>query len=152
MLAWWPVLVAEVLLVIAVLGGVGSLRDRTVLAHGETVRATVTDTSRWCKGSDCTFVSYGDYVVGGTAQRHVELRCCASRPLAGTVAVKVDPSSPRRPVLAGAEQTRDLVLAAAALVVLVVGNALLVARLRRRRIQGAALSGSRPGAAPTGRW
>jgi hypothetical protein len=128
-----PLVLVELVLLVAVAGGVSALRDRGTLAHGETVRATVTGSSSYCK-TQCTYTSYGDYRLGSTTQRHVELRCCAPSPLTGTVAVRVDPSSPRRPVLAADGGSRDLVLGGAALVALVAGNALLVVRLRRRRV------------------
>jgi len=128
-----PVVVIELLLVVAVYGGAAATDKERLLAHGDRVTAHVTASTSSCKGSDCAWTSYGDYVVAGHQERHVQLRCCAPQPLKGEVRVAVDASSPRSPQLVGASFTRDKVLGLGAAVVLVVGNAALPWVRRRRR-------------------
>lgn len=123
----------ELLLVVGVYGGVRAWRDRQVLAHGREVTAEVTRTAKHCKGSDCTYDSYGAYAVGGSRERDVLLRCCASSPLPARVSLRVDPGSPRSPVVAGSGTTGPLWLGAGALALLVGGNTVLLTVVLRRR-------------------
>jgi len=129
-----PLLVAELLLLVAVFGGVSAWRDgRTLTSSSATqVTATVTRTSRSCRGG-CAYESYGSYTVGGRTEHDVELECCADRPLAGRVAVRVASDRPRHPVLVGSDGHGAEVLGVAAAVVLVAGNVAVVVALRRRR-------------------
>lgn len=128
-----PVVLVELLLVVAVYGGAQAWHERQVLAHGRAVTAEVTRTAKHCKGSDCTYDSYGAYAVGGSQEHDVLLRCCASSPLPARVSLRVDPGSPRRPVVAGSGTTGALWLGAGALALLVVGNAAVLAVVLRRR-------------------
>lgn len=129
-----PLVVVELLLVVAVVGGVTALRDRHTLQsrHSLSAVATVTRTSKSCRGG-CAWDSYGRYVVAQHREDDVLLQCCAHHPLSGQVRVAVAPGRLRHPVLVGGHRTGPLVLGAAALVVLVVGNVglLLVVRARR---------------------
>ena len=133
---WFAVLVVELLLVVAVVGALQARHDQGVLHSSSSLGATaqVTRTERHCKGGgDCAYDSYGRYTVAGHDETGVLLRCCASHPLSGAVAVKVAPHDLRHPVLAIAASQGAVVLGVAAAVVLVVGNAALVVLLRRRR-------------------
>lgn len=129
-----PVVVVELLLVVAVIGGVSALHDRHTLASSHVLSATaqVTRTSKSCRGG-CVWDSYGTYVVAGQREDDVLLQCCADRPLSGDVRVRLERDSPRQPVLVGSDQTKAIALGAAAAVVLVLSNGLLSWMLLRRR-------------------
>ena len=133
---WWlvPLLVVEVLLHVAVVGGISAGRDARTSGSSDSTRTTaqVTRTSRSCRGG-CVFESYGDYTVRGRTERDVLLQCCADRPLSGRVEVVLAAGSPRHPVLAGTDEHGPELLGVGAAVLLVAGNVALVVLRRRRR-------------------
>ena len=84
---WWllvPVVVVELLLVVAVIGGATAWHDGQTLrsSHALAATAQVTRTEKSCRAS-CVWDSYGSYTVGGQRESDVLLQCCARAPLPG---------------------------------------------------------------------
>ena len=126
--------VVELLLVVAVIGGATAWHDGQTLrsSHALAATAQVTRTEKSCRAS-CVWDSYGSYTVGGQRESDVLLQCCARAPLTGRVAVRLDRGDLRHPVRVGSAQRRPIVLGGVAAVALVLGNGLLLVLLRRRR-------------------